>query len=53
MLNEINRGQVRANLLRWISVVLEDKESVPRQLLLHEKFFSKGILMTTDNIFSD
>ena len=29
MLNEINRCQVRANLLRWISVVLEDKESGP------------------------
>jgi alpha-beta hydrolase superfamily lysophospholipase len=29
MLNEINRGQVRANLLRWISVVLEDKGPGP------------------------
>jgi alpha-beta hydrolase superfamily lysophospholipase len=34
MLNEINRGQVRANLLRWISAVLENKKSGPETALV-------------------
>ena len=29
MLNEINRGEVRANLLGWISAVLERQEGRP------------------------
>ena len=29
MLNEINRAEVRANLLRWISYVLERRENQP------------------------
>jgi hypothetical protein len=30
MLNEINRGEVRARLLAWISAVLEGREPTTR-----------------------
>ena len=37
MLNEINRGEVIANVLGWISAMLKDKEVVPKPLTGMEK----------------